>query len=130
MSFLIGSGSVRAAAGTGSGRITDRETDVAVLIVLNKLKAGADRAAYEKWAAEVDRPTVMDSFASVDDWHLHRATANLGGGDLPFDYVEVVTINDPEQLGRDVQSETAGRLSSELADFCEPPTFILADQVV
>lgn len=101
-----------------------------MLIVLNKLKPGADREAYEKWAAEVDKPGVTGAFSSVTDWQLHRATTNLGGGELPFDYVEIVSVNDVEQLGRDVQSDTAADLSRELGQFCESPTFVLVDQVV
>lgn len=100
------------------------------LIVLNKLKPGADRDRYETWAAEVDRPGVMGAFDSVEDWHLFRAEANLGGGELPFNYVEIVTVSDAEQLGKDVQSETAADLSRQLSEFCEAPTFVLTDQVV
>lgn len=101
-----------------------------MLIVLNKLKPGVNREAYEKWAAEVDKPGVTGAFGSVDDWHLFRATANLAGGELPFDYIEVVSVNDAEQLAQDVQSDTAADLSRQLAEFCEAPTFVLTDQVV
>lgn len=106
------------------------EDHVPTLIVLNKLKSGADREAYETWAAEVDKPGVTGAFASVEDWHLYRAVANLGGPELPFDYIEVVSVNDAEQLAKDVQSDTAADLSRQLAEFCEAPTFVLTDQVV
>lgn len=100
------------------------------LIVPLSLKPGADANAYERFAREVDKPTV-EGFPSVDSWHVYRAAQVLGSDARPpFDYLEVVEINDPEQLGRDVQSPDAQRMSEQLSQFAEPPTFVLSEQVV
>jgi hypothetical protein len=100
-----------------------------VLLVLNKLKPGADREAYEKWSAEVDKPAALAT-ESTDDWKLLRANSDLAGAELPFDYVEVASINDAEQLKSDLQSDAGADLLRQLSQFCEKPTLILFDQVV
>jgi hypothetical protein len=107
----------------------EAERRPASLIMLSRLREGAERAAYERWAAEVDRAAVL-ALPSIEEWRLHRVQRTLGGGaDPPCDYVEVSLVNDVDQLQRDLSSDAAAKLTSELLRFCEPPTFLLTEQV-
>jgi hypothetical protein len=100
-----------------------------MLIMLSKLRRDADRGAYERWAVEVDRPTVL-TLPSIDEWRLYRVRRALGDGvEAPWDYVEVALVGDVEQLERDLRSDVAANLTAALLEFCEPPTFLLTEQV-
>jgi hypothetical protein len=100
-----------------------------MLMMLSKLKPDADRGAYERWAAEVDRPAVV-ALPSIDEWRLFRVGRTLGdGAEAPWDYVEVALVGDVEQLERDLRSDIAAKLTAALLEFCEPPTFLLTEQV-
>jgi hypothetical protein len=39
-------------------------------------------------------------------------------------------VNDPEQLGQDIQSEEVQRLLAELGRFAEPPTQLITERFV
>ena len=102
---------------------------MASLIMLSSLREGADRAAYERWANEVDRAAVL-ALPSIADWRLHRVQRTLGNGaEAACEYVEVALVNDTDQLERDLSSEAAATLTAELLEFCEPPTFLLTEQI-
>ena len=102
---------------------------MASLIMLSRLREGADRAAYERWAREVDRAAVL-ALPSIAEWRLHRVRRALGdGAEAPCEYVEVAVVSDTDQLERDLSSDAAARLTAELLAFCEPPTFLLTEQV-
>jgi hypothetical protein len=101
----------------------------ASLIMLSRLREGADRAEYEGWAAEVDRAAVL-ALPSIEEWRLHRVQRTLGeGAEPPCEYIEVALVNDVDELQRDLSSDAAARLTNELLRFCEPPTFLLTEQV-
>jgi REDY-like protein HapK len=101
----------------------------AALIMLTRLRDAADRAEYERWAADVDRDAVL-AMPSIEDWRLHRVQRTLGdGAEAPCEYVEVALVNDVGQLERDLNSEAAAKLTAGLLKFCEPPTFLLTEQV-
>ncbi len=98
------------------------------MIVMLNLKEGVEPAAYERWAREVDGPTAR-SLASVSDWHVYRVSSLVGSDARPpCQYIEVVQVNDVDQLGRDIASEKMQHASAELAQFAEPPMFILTEQ--
>ena len=62
------------------------------IIVLFNLKEGADAAAYERWAKDVDQPGV-NALGSVDKFTVHRATGLFGSdAPSPYQYVEVIDI--------------------------------------
>jgi hypothetical protein len=106
-----------------------RATATVSLIMLSRLRQGADRAEYERWAAEVDREAVL-TLPSIEEWRLERVQRVLGdSAEPPCEYVEVALVNDVDQLERDLQSDAAARLTEELLRFCEPPTFLLTDRV-
>lgn len=99
------------------------------LIVLFRLKAGADAQAYEDWARTTDLPVVRN-LGSVAGFELYRTAGLLGSGDpAPYDYVEVIDIRHPERFGADVATETMRRVAAEFRGFADQPVFMLTHRI-
>lgn len=96
------------------------------LIVLFNLKDASQQAAYERWAREVDLPTA-GGLASVDQFEVLKATGLLTGGPSPYEYVEVLRINDMAQLGKDVGSDAMQKVSAAFQAFADSPLFIVTE---
>jgi hypothetical protein len=97
------------------------------IIVLFNLKPGADAAAYEDWARKNDLPGVR-SLVSVSDFQVYRATGLLGSdGKPPYQYIEIIDVNDMEGFGRDVASEAIQKMAAEFQGFADNPQFILTE---
>jgi len=96
---------------------------VTTIIVLFNLKPGVDRAAYERWARETDLP-VVNTLRSVDGFEVLRTAGLLSGGAAPFDYVEIIRVNDMQAFGQDVASATVQRVAAEYREFADGPLFI------
>jgi len=94
------------------------------LIVLFNLKDATQRAAYEKWAREVDLPTAS-ALPSVDKFEVLKASGLLTGGPSPYEYVEILRINDMAQLGADVGTPAMQAVSAQFQAFADQPLFIL-----
>src|SRR3712207_3834664 len=89
------------------------------MIVLVNLRDGVAPEEYERWLDERYVPAVLE-LPSVDAWHGYRVGDRTeAGGDAPYEYVVSVEINDPEQLGKDMQSEHVQTLLGELDGFAE-----------
>ncbi|GIW08478.1 MAG: hypothetical protein KatS3mg060_3283 [Dehalococcoidia bacterium] len=101
---------------------------MATLIVLFNLKPGASRDDYERWAIEHDVPTVS-ALTSVDSFRVLRATGLLGGGDAPYQYVEVIEVNDLPRFGGEIAGETIQQIAAEFGQFAEAPIFLLTEQI-
>jgi hypothetical protein len=77
------------------------------MIVLVNLKEGVAPEEYERWLEERYVPAILD-LASVDEWHGYRVGGfPESGGEIPYEYVVSVGINDLEQLGKDMESAGA-----------------------
>lgn len=101
---------------------------MATLIVLFNLKEGASAAEYEAWAKSKDVPTVK-GLSSVDDFRVFRSSGILGtDAAAPYEYVEIIEVNDLNQLGIDISSEKMQAIAAEFSTFADNPTFILAEQ--
>jgi hypothetical protein len=97
------------------------------IIVLVNLKPGKSRADYEAWATSTDLPTV-NALNSIDGFALFEATGLLGGGTPPYDYIEVIDVNDMEAFGRDAATAEMARIAGEFQAWADP-VFILTRQV-
>jgi hypothetical protein len=92
---------------------------VPTMIVLVNLKVDVTPQEYERWLEERYVPAILD-LDSVDEWHGYRVVGRPeAGGELPYEYVVSVSINDLEQLGKDMQSEQVQRLLGELGQYAE-----------
>ena len=89
------------------------------MIVLVNLKEDVAPEEYERWLAERYVPVVL-GLPSVDEWRGYRVSGlPESGGDPPYKYVVSVEIVDPEQLGRDINSEQMQRLLEELGQYAD-----------
>lgn len=100
------------------------------LIVLFNLRPGADAAAYEKWAREVDIP-VAGSLKSVDSFKVYKAEGLFGSGaKAPYQYFEILHIGDIDQLGTDIGAEPRMKdVAAKFQSFADNPTFIVTEQI-
>lgn len=99
------------------------------IVVLFNLKPGVSPSDYEEWARTTDLPTVT-RLPSVDDFAVLRTTGLLGSeAPAPFQYVELLRVNDMEQLGTDVSSETMQKVAGEFQQFADNPQFMLTENI-
>ena len=99
------------------------------LIVLFNLKTAASIEAYETWANATDVPTVT-ALASVDSFKVFKNLSVLGSEDAPpYQYVEVIAVNDMDGLGTDIGTETMQRVSAEFQAFADNPIFMISSQI-
>jgi hypothetical protein len=98
------------------------------LVVLFNLKDAGQRAAYEAWAREVDLPTA-GALPSVDKFEVLRATGLLTGGPSPYDYVEILRINDLAQLGADAGTPVMQKVAAQFQAFADKPLFIITESL-
>ncbi len=98
------------------------------LIVLFNLRKDASPADYEKWAQTTDVPTVK-GLKSVDDFKVFRMSNLLGTETLsPYQYCEIIEVNDMNGLFADIGTETMQRVAAEFQAFADNPMFIVAEQ--
>lgn len=99
------------------------------LVVLFNLKSGITADDYERWAKTTDIPTV-NGLESVDGFSVHRAAGLLtGDGAAPYQYVEIIDVNDMDRFGAEVSSETMQKVASEFQAFADDPVFILTEDL-
>lgn len=99
------------------------------VVVLFNLKAGADVRAYEQWARTTDLP-IVNKLPSVDSFEVLRTTGLLGSdAPAPYRYVEILRINDLDQLGKDVATDTMQRVVKEFGQFADQPQFMLTQSL-
>jgi len=97
------------------------------IVVLFNLKDEAAKASYEKWAQTTDVPTVK-SLGSIDDFKVYRMNEVMGTGDKPpFQYCEIVEVNDMAKFGEEISTETMQKVAAEFQDFADNPLFIVSD---
>ena len=101
---------------------------MAALVVLFNLKNETSIEAYEKWAQTTDVPTVK-GLVSVDDFKVYRL-GNLMGTEekSPYQYCEVIEVNDMAKLGEEVSTEQMQKIAAEFQGFADNPTFIVSEQ--
>ena len=99
------------------------------LIVLFNLRDGIDADDYEAWARETDIPGVS-GLGSVDRFDVLKSQGLLmSDAAPPYEYVEVIEINDMDAFGEDMQGETVKKTAAEFQQFADNPTFILSERI-
>ncbi len=102
---------------------------MAALVVLFNLKDKSSKGAYEKWAQNTDVPTVK-GLASVDDFKVYHLQNIMGTENpSPYEYCEIIDINDMAKLGKEIATETMQKVASEFQEFADNPTFIISEQI-
>lgn len=94
------------------------------IVVLFNLKEGVTPEDYEAWAVEKDIPTVR-GLASIDSFRVHRLTGvMMGEGAVPFQYVEIIDVADPDGFGAEVATPEMQRISAEFQALADKPIFL------
>lgn len=94
------------------------------IVVLFNLKAGTSVADYEKFARETDLP-IVNQLPSVDRFEVLKAQGLLSGGQSPYQYIEIIDVNNMEQLGKDVSGEAMQKVAATFRTMAENPLFIV-----
>ncbi|WP_199554233.1 REDY-like protein HapK [Sandaracinobacteroides hominis] len=98
------------------------------LIALFNLKPGVSVADYEKWAREVDLPTV-NGLGSVSAFEVFRATGVLGSdAPSPYAYVEIIDVADMDQFGADVAGEAMQKIAAQFQGMADV-TFLTTEKL-
>jgi len=98
------------------------------IIVLFNLKQGVDQNAYESWARQNDLP-VVNALSSVDKFEVLRSCGLLGGGDAPYQYIEVLDVKDMSTLGQEIATAKMQSIAAEFRQFADNPLFILTESL-
>lgn len=99
------------------------------IIVLFNLKENVAINQYEKWAKETDLPTA-GSLPSVEQFDLLKTEGLIMSDEQPpYEYIEILKINDMEQFGKDVSSEVMQKVAGEFQSFADKPLFILTSKI-
>ncbi len=96
------------------------------VIVLFNLRDAGSRAAYEDWARTVDLPTA-GALPSVDKFEVLKASGLLTGGTSPYEYIEILRVNDMARLGADIGTPVMQQVSAQFQAFARDPLFILTE---
>lgn len=98
------------------------------LVVLFNIKNKEAQEAYEEWAQKTDVPTVK-SLDAIDEFKVYRLNEIMGTGEKPpYQYCEVLDINDMTKLVGELSSDTMKRVAQEFQAFADNPMFIVSEQ--
>ena len=99
------------------------------ILALFNLKEGVSVADYENWAKTVDIPTV-NGLGSIAKFEVFKSTGLLGSKESPpYAYFETIDVDDMDQFGKDVATETMQKIAGEFQGMVEDLVFILSDAV-
>ncbi len=99
------------------------------VVVLFNLKPGVEKSAYEAWAQATDLPIVR-GLPSIGGFEVYRSLSLFGSEKAPpYQYVELIQVDDMAQFGTDVASETMQRVAGEFRGYADDPLFILCDKL-
>lgn len=99
------------------------------IVVLFNLKSGVDANAYEAWATATDLP-IVNGLSSINKFEVFKTTGLLGSDSpAPYQYVELLVINDFDKFGEQVSSDTMKKVASEFQEFADSPLFITLENI-
>ena len=102
---------------------------MSTIVVLFNLKKEASVSGYEQWAKTTDLPTA-GALPSVDQFEVLKSQGLLMSDEQPpYQYIEILRINDMEQFGADVSCETMQKVAAQFQSFADNPLFILTEQL-
>lgn len=99
-----------------------------VLVVFN-LQEGVDAAEYEEWARTRDLPTAR-SLSSVDGFNVLKCCGMFGtDAAAPYQYVELLEVNDFEKLGAEAGEGEMAKVAAEFGAYADNPQFIILEDI-
>lgn len=99
------------------------------IVVLFNLKSDVDGDAYERWANSTDLP-IVNALESIDKFEVFKTTGLLGSDEpAPYQYVELLAINDFDKFGENVGTDTMKKVAAEFQEFADSPMFITLQSI-
>lgn len=99
------------------------------IVVLFNLMEGVSVDVYEDWARTTDLPTV-NGLQSVGNFDVLKCSGLLGSEQAPpYQYIEIIDINDRDRFFEDVSTETMQRVAGEFQAFADSPMFIVTEHI-
>ncbi len=99
------------------------------IVVLFNLQDEGSRDKYESWAKSTDLPTVK-ALKSIDDFKVYKLNEVMGTSDAPpYQYCEVIEVNDMDTFGAEIATETMTRVAQEFQAFADNPIFVVSEQI-
>lgn len=99
------------------------------IVALFNLKPGISVSEYEAWAKSTDLPTV-NGLKSVDSFAVFRSASLLGSdAKPPYQYIEIIDVNDMDTFGAEVGSETMQKIAGAFQAMADNLVFILTEQL-
>jgi hypothetical protein len=99
------------------------------IIALFNLKDGVTASEYEAWAIRRDLPTV-NALKSIDAFSVLRSVSLLGGdGKPPYQYVEIIDVNDMGVFGQEIAGAGMQKVAAEFQALATDITFIVTEQL-
>ena len=94
------------------------------IVVLFNLKAGVSVADYEKFARELDIPSV-NRLPSVERFEVLRSESLMGGGTAPYQYIELLRVRNMTGLAAETQSPAMQQIVKTFQGMADNPRFII-----
>lgn len=101
---------------------------MAKIVVLFNLKPGVSVADYEKFAREMDLPSV-NALPSINSFEVLKSSGLLRGGAAPYQYIEIIDVADMGQFGKDVATEHMQKVAGTFRGLADDPLFILTENL-
>lgn len=99
------------------------------IVVLFNLKPGVDSDAYEQWAKSTDLP-IVNALESIDKFEVFKTSGLLGSDEpAPYQYVELLAINDFDKFGENVSTDTMKNVAAEFQEFADAPLFVTLESI-
>ncbi len=99
------------------------------VLVLFNLQEGVDVEEYERWAKTRDLP-IARNLSSVDQFNVLKTNGMFGtDAPAPYQYVELLQVNDFEKLGAEAGEGEMAKVASEFAGFADNPQFIVLQDI-
>jgi len=99
------------------------------IVVLFNLQSGVDISDYEQWANTTDLP-IVNGLQSIEQFEVFKTTGLLGSEEsAPYQYVELLKINDFDKFGAEVASDTMQKVAAEFQSFADSPLFITLEKI-
>ena len=99
------------------------------IVVLFNLQRGVDDATYEQWARTTDLP-IVNNLQSIERFEVFKTSGLLGSdAAAPYQYVELLEINDFDKFGEDVSTDTMKNVAAEFQAFADAPLFITLENI-
>ncbi len=99
------------------------------IVVLFNLQQGVDDTAYEQWARTTDLP-IVNNLQSIERFEVFKTSGLLGSdAAAPYQYVELLEINDFDKFGEEVATETMKNVAAEFQAFADAPLFITLENI-